>query len=1209
MITRRKIFLLLAGLLGLILGLSVVLYFSAAKLINSESVKEKMNAYLIRKAGASITYGNSEFHLFPLPEIIFHQVHLSIPDKAEGYVASLRTYPDLWSLMKGEVQIAKLSLEAPHFTVKISEDMEKPSLEQIEEKVRSVVHYLVSAMPGIRIVIRDGKLEFSEKGKIAFSFDLVQSKLSASRKALDIELTSRSNICDAFSISSSIEEDNLKSKGTIRLTHLRPDSLIARLSKETAGQIGVSGADLSVKFDTSGLRVVNASMESSVSGLALSRGKKRVTMGDMIIKGDMDIKPDSASIRIKEAKLSQPALNLSGQYTLNRNSGAMTVNLDGESIPVGPVRRSALDLGGDIPLVRTIFTIVQGGEIPVLHVHTTGKSLVELGRTENIRIAGKMRAGIIYIEARDLLFQNVAGDVVISRGVLEGNNVVASLGNHQGSGGKLRIGLKGKDALFHVDMRVKADMEQLPSLLKHKDLLRNEAVLHEMDRIRDLRGSAEGRLILGERLDLIHVKIAVDNISITARYEPLPFPLAITVGQFFFDEKTVGLADLGGSIGGSSFSGLTARLSLTDPYALEITSGQLSVSADEIYPWITSFEEIRPVLKDVRSAKGVISVSSVNLGGPLYQPKEWKFHINGETKKLDLDAAFLPGKAEEMSGTFAITQNELSLKNMRSKIIDSLITVTGSVREFPSDIRNIDLALQGEIGPEVNSWIAELLKLPPEMKLRAPFSVTDALLSLEKDRKTTFNGRILFGQGTQVSLNVTKTPDSTTIRDLTVKDRSHDFAASIALTRETIDASFKGTLTSQTLNAIFADSIFFSGASLEGAFRTHIVIEHPRQSTAEGRLKGDNIRVPGGRDIPLVVRHIALGAKEQGVVIDTAELSAGDMTFRAKGTVSSLPAWFAVDMNISANGIEWETIEKILQDREPAEHKEKAGFLKDFPVRGTLKLSSDFFQYHKFRWEPFDADISLDGKTLLITATKAALCNVSTTGSVGITEQGLKIDLALSAKDLAFEPTVLCLTKQNADYTGTFEMEARVKGEGKITEIAERLDGTFILSAKDGKILKSKSLDKTFDRLNESENFKGKFPDLDREVIGYTALKISGAVREHRIQIEEGMLDASVMEILTRGYLDLSNETLDFNAFISPLKWVHRIVRRIPILGYILGGNLLSIPVKISGNMKDPQITFLSPSVIGSEVAGILERIIKLPVTLVEPVFTTKSNK
>ena len=172
--TRRKILLLISGLLALILGFSVVLYFSAAKLINSESVKEQIHAYLLGKVSASISYGNSEFHLFPIPEIIFHQVNISIADKAEGYVSSLRAYPDLLSIMKGEVRLAKLRLEAPQFTFRISEDTKKPSLEEIEEKVRLVVHYLVSAMPGLRIVIQDGKLDLTEKGKPAFSFDLIR---------------------------------------------------------------------------------------------------------------------------------------------------------------------------------------------------------------------------------------------------------------------------------------------------------------------------------------------------------------------------------------------------------------------------------------------------------------------------------------------------------------------------------------------------------------------------------------------------------------------------------------------------------------------------------------------------------------------------------------------------------------------------------------------------------------------------------------------------------------------------------------------------------------------------------------------------------------------------------------------------------------------------------------------------------------------------
>lgn len=1199
---------LLLPLTSLIFVLFVVLFFSTAKLLNSDAVKERIHVYISEKTGVGITYRNSEYHLFPFPEIIFNQVNVSIPNKAEGSVASLSVHPDILALIRGKVGIAKVRLETPHFTLKISEDTEKPSLQQIEEKIHSVIDYIVSTTPELSVDIHNGKLDFKSEDKIAFSFDLIQSRISASRRAVGIELKSRSNMWDDFSISSSIKADDLKSEGTIRLTHLHPDILMAGLLKVTAGALSVANADMLVKFETLGLRMVKASMESSLSGLKAVRRGKSLKIGDAVIKGNLEIEPDAVSIVIKQAKLSQPALNLSGQYIFNRRSETITVTLDGESIFVASVRQPALTLLGDIPLVRTIFTIVQGGEVPIIRLHTTGKSLNELGRTENIQIAGRMRAGTIYIEAKDLWLQNVAGEVLISHGVLDGNNVEASLGGTRCSEGEIIIGLEGENAPLHIDTRVKIDAGQLPSLLKDKNLLKNEAVLHEMDRIHDLQGGAKGRLILGDRLDSIHVKIAIEDVNIMARYDPLPFTLALEGGQFYFDEKTVGLINLRGSIGGSSFSGLSARLVLSEPYDLEITGGQLSIIADEIYPWITSFPGILPALKDVRSVKGVLFVSSMDLLGPLYQSKEWKFHVTGETKKLGIDAVFIQGKLEEMSGMFALTNEELSLKDMHMKIIDSLITVTGSVREFPSDIKSVGLSLKGMIGPEVTQWVGSLLKLPPEIKIRAPFSVKDAVIFIEKDRKTAFTGSLLFGQGTLLSLNVTKTPDETTIRDLTVTDQGNEFHANILLTEKILDVSFRGRLFSQTLKSIFADSIY-SNASLQGDFKTHIVIEHPRQSNAEGRLEGEYIPVPWNSDMPLVVGHVALEAKEQGVFIDASEFTVGGMTFTAKGTLSSLPDWFAVDLDITSNGIDSEMLGKILRNRGRESKVQKARLLKDIPIRGTLKLQSDFFRYGHFIWEPFYANGSFDGKTLLITVNKASLCGVSTVGTIGIKDQGLKIDVALSAKELAFQPTVLCFTETSDNLTGTFQMEARLKSEGNISEIVDKLEGTFTILAKDGKILKSKALDKTFDLLNKSKNFKEQFPHLDREIISYNKLKISGFIKKHKIQLDEGMLDSSVIGIVVSGYLDINSDYLDLNAFVSPLKTVSWVVRRIPILGYVLGDHLISIPVKISGNVKDPQITFLSPSAIGSEAAGIIERFFKLPIMLVTPIFPAENEK
>jgi hypothetical protein len=222
---------------------------------------------------------------------------------------------------------------------------------------------------------------------------------------------------------------------------------------------------------------------------------------------------------------------------------------------------------------------------------------------------------------------------------------------------------------------------------------------------------------------------------------------------------------------------LTAIIALDDKADFEIADGHMLVSTDEIYPWITSFEKIKPVLKDVPSMSGIIAISSLNLKGSFKQPKDWRFTVDGETNNFTLNASFLPGRAEDTTGMFRITQDELSLKDIRTRMSDSVLTVSGTFREFPATINTIALSLQGEIGPKVIAWISSLIQLPPEMSVRAPFSVSASKLLWEKGAKTTFDGRLVFGKETQVSLKLTKTPDELSVHEIAIKDRNSDVTA------------------------------------------------------------------------------------------------------------------------------------------------------------------------------------------------------------------------------------------------------------------------------------------------------------------------------------------------------------------------------------------------------------------------------------------------
>jgi uncharacterized protein involved in outer membrane biogenesis len=1198
---RTRISLLLTGLLGIGILFFIVLYVSIPALINSEVAKKKVYAYFFTKTGGSLSFQESDIRLFPHPHVYFRQVRISIPNKVDGLIQSLSAYPAVWPLLRGNVQFSKLSFESPRFTVALSEDTEKTSLEQIEEKIRSFARDLTSTAPAMFVTIQKGKVDLTKKNRVAFSFDVIQSRLIASGKSLNISLTCASNFSDTLSFNSSLNAEDLTGRGTVLMRHFRPRAIFSQLFPGAEDHIGDAVADVSLNFQIVGLRQIQANLDSSLPDLTISREGRNITMKDVTIRGDIEIGQEKVSILLSEVKGSDPDLHVSGEYSLDRASGSTKMSMEGRSIDVHSIRRSALSLGGDITVMRNIFDIVQGGTIPVLHFSSSGKSFSDLGTLEHMRISGRLQRGDIYISEKDLRFHDVTGDAIIAGGILEGENIEASLGNHRCSRGKLTMGLKGTDAPFHLNMWVKADVGNIPSLLKQKNLLSSKAVLRETGRLSGTRGSALGRLILGDRLDSIHVAFEVTEMNLAIHYEPLPFPLVITGGKVFFNEEIVEISGVHGSIGNSSFSGLTAKINLDTTAFIEIADGKLMLNTDDIYPWITSFRQIKPVLKDVPSMSGIIAVSSLTMKGSLYQPKDWRFTVNGEARKLAIDATFLPGRAEETTGMFKITEDKLDLKDVRMRMIDSVLKLSGTFRPFPANISSIALSLQGEIGPRVNSWISSFIMIPQELAVRAPFFLSDMNLSWEKNRSTTFDGRLLFGRVIQVALKLTKTPDELSVHEISVKDSDTDVTANVTLNKKAVDIVFGGIVTSSTLSAILAQHMV-RDASLRGDFRAHILLKDPRQSVAEGVIEGRNFPIPWQYKVPLVMHDIALNAQNKHIAVNTAHFSLGKENFMLKGSIDTTPAWFSVDMDLSADGIEWETLENIVRGTNDKGEGNNAGLPQNIPVRGKVRMQSGFLRFRQFTLKPFHADISFDDERVHVLAKEAALCGISTTGDIHVTSHGAEVAIGLSARNLQLEPTLLCLSEKKVDMTGTFELYADLKAKGKIDTIEKSLHGTLNFSAKDGNIVRSQAIEKTLDLVNETENFKTKLPDLGSKIIDYRLLAMRGTIEEHRVVLEEGMLDASIFKILAQGEMNLREKTLDLNALVAPVGIGGGIVNEIPVLGPILGVNLVAVPVKIKGNLYDPQVTFLSPSAIGSAFLGIMERTIKLPITIIEPV-------
>ena len=99
------------------------------------------------------------------------------------------------------------------------------------------------------------------------------------------------------------------------------------------------------------------------------------------------------------------------------------------------------------------------------------------------------------------------------------------------------------------------------------------------------------------------------------------------------------------------------------------------------------------------------------------------------------------------------------------------------------------------------------------------------------------------------------------------------------------------------------------------------------------------------------------------------------------------------------------------------------------------------------------------------------------------------------------------------------------------------------------------------------------------------------------------------MEIACQGDYDLADQKVDLVFLIAPLKTVDFMVKKIPVINEILEGTLVSIPVKVTGEVNNPHIFYMSPTAVGSGMLEMMKRILQVPIKIIKPALPDKNNQ
>ncbi|MCD6389048.1 MAG: AsmA-like C-terminal domain-containing protein, partial [Desulfobulbaceae bacterium] len=249
-----------------------------------------------------------------------------------------------------------------------------------------------------------------------------------------------------------------------------------------------------------------------------------------------------------------------------------------------------------------------------------------------------------------------------------------------------------------------------------------------------------------------------------------------------------------------------------------------------------------------------------------------------------------------------------------------------------------------------------------------------------------------------------------------------------------------------------------------------------------------------------------------------------------------------------------------------------------------------------YSFTPLDATLTLhDTGKMSLDIESAKLCGLEVEGLLEW-NQGRgqrRISLVSPADDPPFFQEVLpCLNCTNNLIEGQFEFEADISGDEK-----QWKDGFIRLHSDQGNLRQMVFLANLFRVINFSDILnsygEGGFP--------YSEVDLSAHIEENNLVLDRAKINGRGMNLLAEGQVDLSSLEADMIFYVVPLKTIDSVRNFVPLVGRILGGRkrtIITIPVGITGNIKDPDINVLGAMAVGKSALEMIGDALLLPYDL-----------
>jgi len=1242
---------LIRSLLVFVFLIVAVMVFTPS-MINLEMVKKKIKETISQDVGGRITYGSLKLSYFPRPHVVIHKAEISIPGSFTIDIQWMRIYPKLLPLFRGSLEFAVVRLEYPDYSMELPQIMDEtvqgpehvPSFDDLVKSFAKGVRDLPEfKLPDINLQIKNGKVNLVDPFGRIFKLRDVQAAYVRSEDKLDFSINCKSNLWEQIDINGSLDPSNFKGLGHVQLSRFRPQTLIAYLFPESAFQVTETRANVTIDFTSDGAGSIKADVIGTIPILELIYGQEKLVIKGSRIKGTLEVDKKMTRATLTEMGLDYPKLNLSGTFAYDENLQDIQLSLNGSQIDADSVRRAALTLAGESEFIQVLFNVIRGGHVPWMTVQVRGQTIADFGKMDNIIIRGRMTRGEIFIPGVELDLEDVFGDAVIAGGILRGENLRARFGNSHGKEGTIALGLNEKLAPFHLNIGVQADLSQLPPVLNR--IISDKDFQSELARIEEFQGTAAGTLILGDNLANLGARVEVSEAHVTTRYNRIPHPIKMDGGHFVYEGTRITLQNFNAEIGKSSLTQLAATIDWAKAPSLEAETRTAEFDAGQLWSWLMSFDTFKKNPARISSLSGNITAQNLNIKGPMFNPQKWYFQTGGKINQLLLTSLKLPKDLLIKQGKFSWQGSQVKFVDVNAALGKSSVTaVTGhaSWKKIPmiSAQSGISILYPEDIEPLVFSYknLAGALNRfkPLGGKLAFERLAYGGPISGMPHQKLTFSADVkqvvLSSKGLPGPLQVNRgqflwSDNQLRINDIHAgmgKSQISQFSAifdmnrrsSLQLNGKTASlfaaeiypflASFKAFAPDIKTFSATDGTLVLSDIDLKGPLNAPAEWQYDLTATMQNiavhsEALGDPITINTG-SIGIATESSGSAARIK-LDVKTTQLRWGDHHLVLLGEMGLSKHDIMLELKLKGDGLAWDQINTLLEHiaGKGSSSDRRAGSAN---FSGMLQVNLDRFIWDSYTMHPLEAEITFKADKVVIAVNHADICGISFQGLLNLSNQTLDIYFVPSSVKQSLVSTLACLTDKKEQATGTYNLSGEILAKAKPAAISRSLTGKLAFSAEDGRIYRFGLLAKLLAILNVTEIYRGEVPDLTGEGFAYHSLSAIAKLQGGKIYMEECSIDGAAMGIACEGDIDLVDRKINLLILVAPFKTVDRIVELLPLIGGVLKGKLISIPFRAKGDLNDPDVYPLPPTAVGSGILGILERTLKLPITIIQPIIT-----